>query len=106
MKIDTSKKSKGLGDSIAKVTNALGINKVADAIAKLAGAEGCGCEERKQYLNELFPYDDSTRKFEVLLDFDCNGQIYRKGESFEVVKNDKFYANIIWYVSEGFIKEI
>ena len=41
----------GLGDAIQKVTKATGIEKVVKWIA----GEDCGCEERKQKLNELFP---------------------------------------------------
>jgi len=44
--------SKGLGDTIAKITKATGINK----LVKFVAGEDCGCEERKQKLNELFPY--------------------------------------------------
>jgi ABC-type thiamine transport system ATPase subunit len=45
-------KSKGLGDTIAKITKATGIDKVAKFIA----GEDCGCDERKEKLNKLFPY--------------------------------------------------
>ena len=41
----------GLGDVIEKVTEATGIKK---AIKWLAG-DDCGCEERKEKLNALFP---------------------------------------------------
>ncbi len=44
--------SKGLGDSLEKVFKATGIDK----IAKFIAGEDCKCEERKQKLNELFPY--------------------------------------------------
>jgi len=63
---DPKQDSQGLGDTIAKVTSFFGIDKVADAVAKLAGAEGCGCNERRQLLNDLFPYEGKTRKFKVL----------------------------------------
>ena len=36
-------KSKGLGDTIEKITKATGIN--------------CGCADRKETLNRLFPYN-------------------------------------------------
>ena len=62
---DPKQKSQGLGDTIAKVTNFFGIDKLADAVAKLAGAPGCGCNEHRQMLNELFPYDNKTRKIKV-----------------------------------------
>ena len=46
------KKSKGLGDTIAKITEATGIDK----LVKFVAGEDCGCEERKEKLNKLFPY--------------------------------------------------
>ncbi len=45
-------KSKGLGDTIEKVTKATGIDKV----VKFVAGEDCGCEERKEYLNKKFSY--------------------------------------------------
>ena len=42
------KKSKGLGDSIEKITKATGIKKVVDKIAKATGKD-CGCDERKKH---------------------------------------------------------
>ena len=45
-------KSEGLGDTVEKVLEATGISKV----AKWLLGEDCGCDERKQKLNELFPY--------------------------------------------------
>lgn len=44
--------SKGLGDSVEKVLKATGIDKV----AKFLLGEDCGCDERKEKLNKLFPY--------------------------------------------------
>ena len=51
-----NKESKGFGDTIAKVTNALGLDKVAESVAKAVGKEDCGCNKRKQRLNDMFPY--------------------------------------------------
>lgn len=48
----TPKKSEGLGDTIAKVTEATGIDKVVKAVV----GEDCGCDERRKKLNALFPY--------------------------------------------------
>ena len=45
-------KSKGLGDTIAKITEATGIDK----LVKFIAGEDCGCDERKEKLNKLFPY--------------------------------------------------
>ena len=49
------KKSKGLGDTIAKITKATGIKKVVDTVAKATGKD-CGCGKRQSTLNRLFPY--------------------------------------------------
>lgn len=42
--------SKGLGDTIEKITMATGIKKVVEAVAHSVDAD-CGCEERKRKLN-------------------------------------------------------
>ena len=49
-------KSKGLGDTIEKITKATGIKKVVEKISKATNKD-CGCTERKDKLNELFPYN-------------------------------------------------
>ena len=55
--MDNKNKSKGLGDTIEKITTATGIKKVAEAVAKVTG-KPCGCQERKEALNKQFPYGD------------------------------------------------
>ena len=49
--------SKGFGDSIAKLTKATGLDKVAQNMAKAVGKEDCGCNQRKDTLNRIFPYN-------------------------------------------------
>ena len=51
-----SKKSKGLGDTIEKITKATGIKKVVDKVNKATGKD-CGCGKRKDVLNKFFPYN-------------------------------------------------
>ena len=48
-------KSKGLGDTIEKITKATGIKKVVDTINKATGKD-CGCNKRKEELNKTYPY--------------------------------------------------
>ena len=50
------KKSKGLGDTIEKITKATGIKKVVDKISELTKKD-CGCGKKKETLNRLFPYN-------------------------------------------------
>lgn len=45
-------KSKGLGDDIEKITKATGIKK---AVEWLANGNDCGCDKRRDKLNDLFP---------------------------------------------------
>ena len=47
-----SKKARGLGDTIEQITEATGIKAVVKAIA----GEDCGCDERRDKLNKIFPY--------------------------------------------------
>lgn len=51
-KSNKKSESKGLGDTVAKVTEATGIAKVAKAIL----GDDCGCDKRQEVLNRLFPY--------------------------------------------------
>lgn len=48
-------KSKGLGDSIEKITKAAGIKTMTEKISEGLNIP-CGCEGRKEALNKLFPY--------------------------------------------------
>jgi len=45
--------SKGLGDTIEKILSATGVKD----LVKLTIGDDCGCEERKEKLNKLVPYD-------------------------------------------------
>ena len=53
-------KSRGLGDSIAKVTKATGIRSVVDAADKKMN-KYCGCKSRQEKLNKLFPYNNASK---------------------------------------------
>jgi len=50
-------KSKGLGDTIAKITEATGIKKVVNIVSEAVDKD-CGCEKRQSTLNRLFPYNN------------------------------------------------
>jgi hypothetical protein len=50
-------KSRGLGDTIEKITIATGIKKVFDKAAEKKGEQECSpCQKRKEALNKMFPY--------------------------------------------------
>ncbi len=52
-----SEKSKGLGDTVAKVTQLTGIKSVVDTVSKKMGKD-CGCGKRQDTLNRIIPYRD------------------------------------------------
>lgn len=52
-----NEKSKGLGDTIEKITTATGVKKVVENVAKAVGKD-CGCKQRKDALNRMFPYEN------------------------------------------------
>ena len=58
-------KSEGLGDTIAKITSATKLDKLAESIADAVGADDCGCQARREKLNQMFPYNSSrtAKKF-------------------------------------------
>lgn len=57
-----NKPSEGLGDTIAKITELLKIDQLAQKIAESFGEEDCGCDRRKEKLNELFPYKNKDKE--------------------------------------------
>lgn len=50
----------GLGDLVAKVTEVTGIKAVVEAVAPNGG---CGCAERQQKLNDLFPFNSPKDQY-------------------------------------------
>jgi len=56
-----SNKSKGLGDTIEKITKATGIKAMTDHISKVT-KKPCGCKKRKDKLNQMFPYGKEEKK--------------------------------------------
>ena len=59
---DPKKDPEGLGDVLAKITHKLGLAKMAQDIAHLAGKEDCGCDRRRELLNEVFPFNKQDKK--------------------------------------------
>jgi len=49
------RKPKGLGDTIEAITEATGIKAGVEALSKALDWD-CGCDERKEKLNKIFPY--------------------------------------------------
>ncbi len=89
-------KSKGLGDTIEKITKATGIKKVVDTISEATGVP-CECEKRKELLNKIFPYKvrqftpDEIKIYEEIIPRVKNG----------IVKG-KDYANLLQLYNKTF----
>ncbi len=47
--------SKGVGDTVEKIAVKTGLSKITEAYTKNTGKD-CGCNKRKNILNQLFPY--------------------------------------------------
>lgn len=110
---DNTKPSQGLGDTIAKITHATGLDKVAEAVASALGQEDCGCGKRRELLNQLVPYRStpetistptrSTGTYKVLMQIHIahGGQSYLYFKD-SVVKVDENHP-LAYYV-DNFIK--
>ena len=49
-------KSKGLGDTVEKITRATGVKSLTELAMRATGYTDCGCDKRKAWLNKQFPY--------------------------------------------------
>ena len=47
-------KTKGMGDKVESLTKSSGIKKLVDKVSDALGVD-CGCEARKEWLNERYP---------------------------------------------------
>lgn len=91
------KKSIGLGDTIEKIIHAAGLQIFVEG-------KDCGCEKRKEKLNELFPYRFKARclteqEYNQWKDFTQNKTITLSAEQVKYVC--ELYASVfnrqIWY---------
>jgi len=57
-----NEQSKGLGDTIAKITHVTGIDIIVKKVTSAVGKEDCGCNKRREKLNDLFPYKTEDKK--------------------------------------------
>ena len=66
------RKAKGLGDTVENVLEATGI---AAAVKFIAG-DDCGCNERKEKLNQRFPYFNclTEQEYNYLTELDINNK--------------------------------
>ncbi len=59
-------RQKGLGDTVAMVTTYTGIKYAIEQAKELGIIGDCGCNERQEKLNNMFPYGNKGEDSEVL----------------------------------------
>ena len=64
--IQLIKRHKGLGDTVEFLAEKTGIKYAVNKAVELGIVEDCGCEKRKQLLDELVPYGNEGENSEVL----------------------------------------
>lgn len=107
-KSNFDKQSKGLGDTVEKITEATGIKKIVETIT-----DDCGCDERKAKLNKFVRYrvanclSESDYNF-LKETFEAKGKIkpdvqLRMKQIFEKTFNKKLTSNCL---SCSFVSEI
>jgi hypothetical protein len=57
-----SRDAKGVGDLIAIATKSIGLDKLAEKVAKTIGYDDCGCDKRREDLNKTFPLKSNKDK--------------------------------------------
>lgn len=54
-------KSRGLGDTIAKIAKKTGVDKLVKGAMSLLGKSDCGCNKRRKALNKAVPYSSENK---------------------------------------------
>lgn len=61
-KMESNQPSRGLGDTIERITTATGIKYIVHKATKAVGKKDCGCNKRKEALNKIFPYNNQQKQ--------------------------------------------
>ena len=59
--------SKGFGDTLEKVFKATGVSTLVEKTTELLGIEDCGCVRRKEWVNNLIPYNQNSIEYKELI---------------------------------------
>ena len=120
---DPTQPSKGLGDTIAKITHYTGIAKVVEVVTEALGIEDCGCNGRREDWNHQHPYESNSPPvynpsdypvaelgvYEVMHQINAT----KEGQEFEFVPGDRIwmteehllYSDWPYYVLIGAVKK-
>jgi hypothetical protein len=123
---DPKAPSRGLGDTIAKITHATGIAKAVEVVTEALGIEDCGCGGRQEWLNGAVPYNAESNSppvynrstatpaeegiYEILHEIHATkaGQKidYKAGEKILINENHLLYSDWPYYLIIGAVKKI
>lgn len=101
--------SRGLGDSIAKVTHVTGIDRIVDKVAQALGVGDCGCEKRQELLNNLIPYGkpkpNISYLYTVISNIKINDELeYKTGEVIFVDEDHILYKDLEQLLTDNKLK--
>ena len=114
---DPTQPSKGLGDTIAKVTHYTGISKLTDVITDALGIEDCGCDRRREALNDAVNYNlpndlepAEEGIYEILKQINASkGGVnfeFKPGEKILLTKENVLYSDWPIYIQIEAVKKI
>jgi hypothetical protein len=120
---DPNAPSRGLGDTIAKITHYTGISKAVEVVTEALGIEDCGCDRRREELNGQYSYESTSPPiynpsnfspseagiYEVLHHINAS----KEGKTFELIPGDKvlineehlLYSDWPYYILVGAVKK-
>ena len=115
---DPNAPSRGLGDTIAKITHATGITKAVEVVTEALGIEDCGCNGRHEWLNGVAPYNVESNSppvfnrstatpaeegiYEVLHEIHAS----KAGQKLDYKIGEKILINWPYYLIIGAVKKI
>lgn len=107
---DPKKPAEGLGDIIAKITHATGVDKLAEGVAHLVGEKDCGCNKRREALNELVPFKKKQPKLYLVKQgflSSIRGETvaFKVGQKILIDDKHPLHANLDIYLADGYLIE-
>jgi hypothetical protein len=105
---DPTQPSRGLGDTVAKITHYTGISKLSEIISEALNIEDCGCSRRQESLNNLISYQTFDKtieegEYKVLQNIKINNNEYKVGDIIDVDQNHLLYKLLSHYIEIGIL---
>jgi hypothetical protein len=103
---DPTQPSRGLGDTVAKITHYTGISKLSEVLSKALNIEDCGCSRRQESLNNFISYPPSKKpaeegEYEVLQNIKINSNEYKIEDIINITQDHPLYKMLNHYIEIG-----